>query len=145
VTLTEAVFNNMLQRSYDFQTEPRQAYVGPFLKRTVSGYTTNVTRNVDANRRRQILAIDIYDSDFGTVEILKSRDQLTGATAGADSANSVVIIDPEQLQTGWLQRVRTERLSRDGLRERFQISAELTLVYRVPEAINGGTNYRPNI
>lgn len=145
VTLTEIIFNNILQRNYDFQTEPAQAYCNAFLKRTISGYTTNVTRNVDASRRRQILAIDQYDSDFGTVEVLKSRDQLISADATADTANSVVIIDPEFLQTGWLQRVRSERLARDGLRDRFQISAEMTLIYRAPEAINGASNVRPLI
>jgi hypothetical protein len=49
------------------------------------------------------------------------------------------------LQTGWLQRIKSERISRDGLRERFQISAEVTLIYRAPEAINGASNVRPNI
>jgi hypothetical protein len=145
VTLTEIVFNDILQRSFDYETEPRQAYVGPLLKRTVSGYTTNVTRNIDASRRRQILGIDIYDSDFGTIEIVKSRDQLNAATATTDTANSVMVIDPEMLQTGWLQRIKSERISRDGLRERFQISAEVTLIYRAPEAINGASNVRPNI
>lgn len=145
VTLTERIFNDILQRSFDFEVEHTQAYVNSLLKRTISAYTTNVTRNVDADQRRQILAIDLYDSDFGTIEIVKSRDQIRAASATTDSANTLLIIDPMMLQTGWLQRMRSERLSRDGVRERFQISADLTLIFRSPKAINGATNVRPNI
>jgi hypothetical protein len=145
VTLTESVFNDILQRTFDFETEGTQAYVGPYLKRTISEYTTKVTREIPASARQQILAIDTYSSDFGMVEILKSRDQLTAASATADTANSVVVIDPAFLATGWLQRVRSERLARDGLRDRFQISAEVTLIYRAVQAINGASNVRPNI
>lgn len=145
VTLTESVFNDVLQRSFDYSVEPRQAYVGPLLKRTISEYTTKVTRNVEATARQQILAIDTYSSDFGVIEVLKSRDQLNAASKTTDAANSVIIIDPEYLATGWLQRVKSERLARDGLRDRFQISAEVTLIYRAQEAINGASNVRPNI
>jgi hypothetical protein len=145
VTLTETVFNDIAQRGFDYEVDHSQAYVGPLLKRTISGYTTNVTRNIDASRRRQILAIDVYDGDFGTVEVIKSRDQLNAASSTTDAANSLLLIDPMRLQTGWLQRMRSERIPRDGLRDKFQISAELTLIYRTPKAINGATNVRPNI
>ena len=145
VTLTETVFNDILQRSFDFMVNLTQAYVGPLLKRTISGYTTNVTRNIDADRRRQILAIDNYDSDFGPVEVVKSRDQINAATKTTDTANTILIVDPELMQTGWLQRTRSERLARGGIRDSFQISSELTLIVRAPQAINGATNVRPNI
>ena len=145
VTLTESLFNDILQRTFDYEVDQTQVYCGPYIKRTISAYTTNVTRNVNADSRVQVLRIDHYDSDFGTLEIFKHRYQFSGSSKTADEANSLLIIDPSMLQTGWLQRVRREVLSRDGLRDRFQISAELTLIYRSPKAINGATNVRPNI
>lgn len=145
VTLTESVFTDIMQRSYDYEVEPSQVYCGPFIKRTISQFNTKVTRNIDAAEKRQILRVDEVDTDFGAVDVMTSRDQLYPAAKTTDSANSFVILDPSLLQTGWLQRVRRERLSRDGLRDRFQISAELTLIYRTPYAINGATNCRPYI
>jgi hypothetical protein len=145
ITLTESVFNDHLQLFYDYNTNPSQVYGGPFVKRTAAGYTSNVTRNIQASERKQVFRIDFYDSDLGLLEIMMSRDQIQAATRTTDGANSFVILDPEQIQTGWLQRSRVEQLARDGLRDRFQISAEVTLIYRSPYAIGGATNIRPNI
>lgn len=145
MTLTESLFNDILQRTYSFDVNDVRLYGGPFIKRTVAGYTTSVTRNVNASEFKQIFRVDEYDSDFGTIAVMMSRDQIFPATKTTDTANTFVIIDPTMIQTGWLQRTRSERLSRDGLRDRFQISAELTLIVRSPQAINGATNVRPNI
>lgn len=145
VTLTEDVFTDIMQRSYSYEIAPRQVYCGPLIKRTISQYNTKVTRNIDASEKRQILRVDELDTDFGSVDVMMSRDQITAASKTTDTANTFIVIDPDYLQTGWLQRVRRERLSRDGLRDRFQISAELTLIYRTPVAINGATNCRPYI
>ncbi len=134
LTMTESVFNDMLELIWQTgEINPTEVYVNSRLKRTISGYTTNVTRNIDAADKRQIQATDFYDSDFGTLRMYLSRDQLRSATVGA-KGNSICVIDPMYFRTGWLQTARREILPRDGLRDRFQMSASMCLMARTEKA-----------
>ncbi len=135
-TLTEAVFNDILELVYhNGSVNPSEVYAGSRIKRTISGFNTKNTFTLDANAREQVLTTDVYASDFGTLRIFPHRQQLRSASV-TETGNSWIVIDPEYFQTGWLQPVRREVLSRDGLRTPFQLSAELTLIYR--NALAGG-------
>lgn len=134
LTLTESVFNDMLETVWQSgEVSPSEIFVNSRLKRTISGYTTNVTRNIDAADKRQVLATDMYDSDFGTLRVYLSRDQLRSASVTA-KGNSIAVIDPAYFVTGWLQTARREILPRDGLRDRFQMSASTTLIAKTEKA-----------
>lgn len=125
VTMTEEVFNNLLELTWDSVDKmPTEVYLGPKLKRTISGYTTDVTRNISAEEMKQMLVVNQYTSDFGTVNIHLHRD--INSTA---SACDLIAIDPNYYATGWLQPLKRELLPRDGKRTRYQISAEFTLLY----------------
>jgi hypothetical protein len=146
ITLTEEVFGNLTQLFVDNGTEirPTVAFVNSWLKRTISLYSTNVTRNVDAAAKIQYLSIEQHRGDFGDVFVFYARDQLKSATKTA-SGNSIVLLDPAFFETGWLQPLMSEVLARNGLRTQFQISAELTLIYRTEKAGGGGINFVPYI
>ena len=141
-TLTEEVFIDLLQRWRDqnYDIRPTIAFVNSYLKRTVTGYTTKVTRNVDVDDRRQVLNIERHESDFGSLDIMHSEDQLLAASKTAQG-NSIVFIDPEHLMIGWLRRPMVEPLSRAGFSNRFQINAQCTLIYKHPVAMGGGTGF----
>jgi len=108
---------------------PTQVYVGSLLKRTISEFSTRVTRNVDAAARRQELIIERHTSDFGDLDSIYSEDQLVG-TDKEDPANSMSFIDPQYFQVGWLRAPTIENLPRDGFRDRFQMNAQATLLFR---------------
>lgn len=141
-TLTEEVFIDLLQawRNNLFDLRPSVAFVNSFIKRTISGYTTKVTRNVDISQRRQALVIEQHESDFGVVDIMHSDDQLQSASK-TTSGNSIIFIDPERLSIGWLRRPMIEPLSRQGFSNRFQINAQATLLYKHAAAMGGGTGF----
>lgn len=140
VTLTESIFSDLVQRFVDNGTEirPNVCFVNSLLKRTISGFTTNVTRFVDVHEKLQQNIVERHASDFGDVDIYYSRDQLKSATKGG-VGNSLVLLDPSFFEVGFLQSLMSEQLARNGLRTQFQISAMCTLIFRTALAI-GGTN-----
>lgn len=145
-TLTEDVFNDIVQLFVDGGTEirPAIAVMNSFLKRTVSQYSQRVTRNIPAAARAQILVIDNYTTDFGEMQVFYSRDQLSGGSK-TSSGHSFIILDPKFFELGFLQTLQSETLSRNGLRTQFQISAMMTLIYRTEKGGGGGTGYVPYI
>jgi hypothetical protein len=143
-TLTEDIFNDIVQLFVDNGTEIRPAvgFFSSFLKRTVSQYSTRVTRNIEAAARQQLLVIERYTTDFGDMDLMFSRDQLSGGSRTA-SGHSFVIIDPKFFELGFLQTLQSETLARQGLRTQFQVSSMMTLVYRTEKGGGGGTGYVP--
>lgn len=141
-TLTEEVLVDLLQvfRDQSLDVVPTQAYVAGFLKRTISEFSTRVTRNVDAVQRLQTLIIERHASDFGDLDVLYSEDQLQAASKTAQG-NSICFIDPTLFKVGWMRRPMVEALSRDGLRDRFQMNAQATLLYQNDDGGGGGTGF----
>lgn len=141
-TFTEQVMVDLLQAFKDnsYDVVPRQAYVNSWLKRTISEFSTRVTRNIDAAARAQVLIIERHDSDFGALDVFYTEDQLNAASSTVEG-NSAVFIDPSYFSMGWMRRPTIESLSRDGLRDRFQINGQMTLLYKTERALSRATQY----
>lgn len=141
-TFTEQVMVDLLQvfRNKRYAAKPNQAYVGPFLKRTISEFSTRITRNVDAADRLQALIIERHVSDFGDLDVIYSEDQLA-ATSKTTQGNSVVFLDSDYFRFGWRKAPTVEVLSRDGFRDRFQLDCHVTLLFDTRKAAGGGTGY----
>lgn len=145
-TLTEEVFGDLIQLYVDNNVDvrPTTAFVNAYLKRTISLYSTKNTFYIPALSNVQSLVVEQYKSDFGDVGVYFSRDQLISASK-VTYGNSVVLLDPSYFEVGFLVPLRTETLARDGLRTRFQVSAEATMIYRTEKAGGGGTGFVPYI
>jgi hypothetical protein len=137
VTMTETIYNNILALTWGNTARmPTDVYCGPNIKRTISGYTTNVTRNIDADEKRQINVVDFYDSEF----IRNQRVHLHRDVTDTSTSAEFFAIDPSFVATGWLKPLRSELLARDGLRTRYQLSAHLTLLYNNEAAFCSATD-----
>lgn len=145
-TFTEAVLVDLLQAFNDneYDVVPSQSYVNSWLKRTISEFSTKVTRNVDAMDRAQILIVERHASDFGDLDVFFTQDQLKGGSR-TTSGNSIVFLDPRHFAKGWFVPPTVEDLSRDGLRDRFQVNAQVALLYKTDKALGGGDGYVPFI
>lgn len=122
-TLGEEIFNDMMENIYNStDEEPTEVYVGGGLKRDISAFTANATKNVDIKDRRLINAVDIYESDFGTVKILLHRDVGSGA-----ATKDIVFLNPKFWKIAWLRKTKMEKLAKDGDRVRAQLISEMTL------------------
>lgn len=146
VTLSEHVFINLLQtwRTQNLEFFPTVALMGEWLKRSISEFSTKVTRNIEVSAKQQILTVEQHTSDFGTIDCYMSEDQLRG-TLISHASNSISFIDPAMLKLLWLRPPTVEDLARDGLRSRFQINAMCALFYRHNKALGGAQNLLPNI
>jgi len=118
VPLTEAVLKTSLASAWDNGGDPNCIMVGSNNKQVISGFTGNATRMKGAEDKTLVAAIDIYDSDFGTLEIVPNRFQ---------TATTVHILDRELWKIGYLRPFRIADLAKDGDSVRKQILVEWTL------------------
>lgn len=80
-TLTESFYNGLAELCYEQGGRPDEVYVGAKLKRVISSYTAGATKNIASEDKRLVLAVDVYESDFGVQKIFLARDMLTGTNA----------------------------------------------------------------
>jgi len=139
-TLTERVYNDIVTLAYAFSLNPRQVYANMLVKRTISGFSTNVQRFIEAEAKKQLNVIDVYESEQGMQEIIKSRYQLQAASV-TSQGNSWVAIDPDFFNVAILRAPQEFKLGKDGDRERYMLVGELALLVRARGAGFGATGH----
>lgn len=75
-------------------------------------------------------AVNIFVTNFGTLELVPNRFQSTIAANAAD----LYLIDPDSFERCYLQGYETKELARDGLGENREISVDASLICLNPEA-----------
>ena len=113
--LTEANFKTVIQGAWTQGGHPTYAFVSGSQKVLVSSFTGNATRFKKAEDRKLIAAIDVYESDFGQLQIVPDRFM---------DPSRVLILDPAYAEVGWLQGMRNQPLAKTGLSDRRLISCE---------------------
>lgn len=118
---TEALLKTELKSIWDNGGDPDMLMVGGFNKQQVSTFTGNATRQVNADDRKLFSTIDVYESDFGSLQVVPNRfmDQTMAFIAQMDLW-AVAYLRPFQLYD----------LAKTGDSERRQLLAEYTLESR---------------
>lgn len=124
---TEANLKTVLKACWDSGGDPDCIMLGSFNKQKMSAFTGNATRFKGAEDRTLVATIDIYDSDFGSLEIIPNRFQ---------RARDVNVIQKDMVAVSYLRPFRLMDLSKTGDSERKQLLAEYTLEMR-NEAAHG--------
>jgi hypothetical protein len=123
--ITEALFNDQIQACWSQGGEPRYALCSPANKRVMSElFDGFATKYKDGDDKKIINAVDIYESDFGQVQIVPDRFML--GDGGADSSH-ILMIDPDYVAVADLQPTRQIPLARTGHTETRLIQKEYTL------------------
>lgn len=120
-TLNETVFNDNLALIWAQGGLPYATLVSSGKKRAISGFTSN-TRRIAAEDRKLVNAIDVYESDFGTIQV--RLHYVVNTTA------SGTIINLGQMNLwakAWLRPVKRTPLAKTGSSDKYMIEAELTL------------------
>lgn len=82
---SESIFNGMLADTYNNANGEvtTDVLVGQLMKRKISSFTTGLTKNVNVSERTAGAPVQVYESDFGTVNIHLHRyiQQSADATA----------------------------------------------------------------
>lgn len=127
-TFTETMLKDVIQSVWTNGGTPKMLLVGPFNKRTASGFAGIAGQrfNVDGAAPSTIIgAADVYVSDFGNVNIVPSRFQ---------RERDAFLVDPEYAAVAFLRNFRTEELAKTGDSQKKMIVVEYALKVRTEKA-----------
>ena len=116
--ITETLLKGVIADCWDAGAEPSIVLCGSSQKQTISGFTGNATKYQEVDGKKLTAAVDIYVSDFGTLQIVPARHL---------RARDVFVLDPNYASVAYLQQAKQEPLAKNGLSERRLISAEYGL------------------
>lgn len=116
--LTETMLKSVIQQCWNEGAEPSIVLCGSSNKQTISGFTGGATKYQEVDGKKLTAAVDIYVSDFGTLQIVPARHI---------RARDVFVLDPNYAAVAYLQQAKQEPLAKNGLSERRLISAEYGL------------------
>lgn len=125
LVLSETIYNDFMQLVDTEGGSVDEVYVGSWLKRKISAFTANSTKNIDAEDKRLVNRVDIYDGDFGRQKIFKTREL---SSTGASTA-TMMGIQSDQWKFGWLRRPKMSIVPPDGSdKNKFFLLGEGTLI-----------------
>jgi len=129
--IIEAAFNGILDAIFQQGGNPDTVYVNSKGKRQISGFTTNATvnRNIALADKRLINSVDVYESDFGLIQIVLDRwvPQGTTATATTNSTGRAFFIETSLVRVAFLRPIKHVPLPPSGDSARGMVLGELTL------------------
>ena len=123
--LTEDLLNDALQASWANGGDPDTVVCSGKNKRTISGFTASTTRTIDAEDKRLVASIDVYESDFGLVKIIADRLM---------PDDKVYVLDKTLLKTAYLRPFKQIELAKTGDAVKRAVIGELTLEVRAEKA-----------
>ena len=118
--LEETDFNSVLQTIWTAGGRPNAVYTGGSTKRMISSWTSPLSRNIDANGKKRTVAVDVYDSDFGRMDIYLEREMPT---------TEIAILEEKYWKTAFLRPLFFEETAKVGGQRRGYVESELTLEY----------------
>lgn len=123
-SLTENKLNGYLQAVWDDGTQVNALYCPMYHKRKISGFTANSTKNIDAEDRRLVNAVDIYQADAASnVKLFAHRY----VTVSGDTNYDLVGINEEMFKIAYLRAPKQEDRAKDADATKGTIIGEATL------------------
>lgn len=110
-----------LEKAWKAGGEPKKLVCSGTNKRVISAMVTSNTKNVDAKKKEIVEAVDVFDSDFGRIEIVASRFM---------PDTSVFLLDPQYLKLATLRPFKAQDLPKTGDSKAGFVLGELTLECR---------------
>ena len=131
---TEAQLKGVLVSCYNEGGNPNMIMVNAFNKQKLSGFTGGSTRFDAAEDRRLITSIDVYESDFGTMQVSPNRF-IRGANAtSAKIGQDALILDMEYWACSFLRDFSLQTPAQDADADQRFMVAEYTLESRNEKA-----------
>ena len=123
--VTEENLNDAIQKAWATGGTPDICVVSGANKRIISGFTGNADRqrSADATKIKQI--VDVYESDFGLVNMVLHRLQ---------PDNRIDLLQSEYWKLAYLIPFKTYERPKDSLMNGKVVTGQLTLECRAPEA-----------
>jgi hypothetical protein len=120
----------VIAKCWDSGAEPSIVLCGSAVKQKIStAFTGSATKYQDMTDKKKLnAAIDIYVSDFGTLQIVPTRF-LETRTANSETiaGRDVFVLDPNYARVAYLSNVKQTPLAKTGHSERRLIAVEYGL------------------
>jgi hypothetical protein len=120
-SFTETLLKAVLQSCWDEGGDPDCIVVGSFNKQQFSTFTGNATRNIGAQDKELIATVDVYESDFGSLEVVPDR---------FSRARDALVLETDRWALAYLRPFRIVNLAKDGDSDRKQLITEYSLEAR---------------
>ena len=125
VSLNELQLNDYIQNAWNQGGRPTDIYVGAKLKRRISGFTANSTRQTEAPSKTVVNVVDTYVSDFGVLRIKLHRYMTVSGDTNAD----IIGIQPDKFRVAYFREPEHVSLAKTGSATKGMIEGEMTLEY----------------
>jgi hypothetical protein len=116
--VTEALLKTVIQSQWTNGGKPDCIMCGAHVKQEISTFTGNATRFKTAEDKQLVAAIDLYQSDFGDLEIMPNRFM---------RARDVLILQKDLWAIAYLRPFHFHELAKTGDSDRVQILVEYCL------------------
>lgn len=125
VSMTEVMLNDYLQLVYDAtSTMVNAIYCPMYMKRKISGFTAGNTKNIQAQDKRLINCVDVYEADAASLVKLFAHRYVT---VSGDTNYGIVGINEELFKIAYLRKPTNQEIGKTGDFTGGNIVAELTL------------------
>ena len=124
---TEAQLKDVVKQCWDSGGDPSMIMLGSFNKQKLSGFTGGSTKMTQADDKKLVAAIDIYESDFGSMTVVPNR---------FSRSRDCFVIQPDMWAVAYLRDFQMLDLAVTGDAQKKAMLAEYTLVSK-NEAASG--------
>ena len=141
--LTEEEVRNQVESIYNEGGDPTKMMTIPGIVRKFSEYlftssarvaTLMADQGKSQEKAAAMGAVNVFVTDFGTLDLVPNRLQQKQTTASADDSAIVFYLDPEYLSLCYLKGYRTDTLAKTGLAENRQMSVDWSLIVNTEKA-----------
>ena len=125
---TEAQLKNVFQLIWTQGGKPDMILVGGFNKQVFSSFTGRSTPMEEAKSKKIVASVDAYESDFGTVKVVASRNV---------RSRDCLVLESDKWAVAHLRKMESIPLAVTGDSRRKQLITEYALVARNEKASGG--------
>ena len=124
---TEAQLKGVAASCWNSGGDPSMIMLGSFNKQKLSGFTGGSTKMTQADDKKLVAAIDIYESDFGSMTVVPNR---------FSRSRDCFVLSPDMWAVAFLRDFQLMDLAKTGDAQKKAMLAEYTLVSK-NEAASG--------
>lgn len=111
--------------------KPNAVYVNGSQKQAIGAFSTPISRNIDAASKRFTQVVNVYDSNYGPLDVILDRYATT---------SELLALEEDQFKVAFLRPVYTKSLPDNGGGPKGKVEVEYTLSYGNEKASGKLTN-----
>tara|TARA_R100000951_G_scaffold28558_5_gene24476 strand:- start:636 stop:1586 length:951 start_codon:yes stop_codon:yes gene_type:complete len=131
---TEDQLKGVLRSCFNEGGNPNMIMVGAFNKQKLSGFTGGSTRFDQAEDRRLVTSIDVYESDFGTLSVAPNRFIRGANGTAAKRGQDALVLEMDMFAVSFLRDFSLQNPAQTADADQRFLVAEYTLESRNEKA-----------